>query len=260
MELSCCIKSTYEDRFPIAKELGYTAVEPNLTILHEGGEEKTRIFKEKMDSLGFTIPSMNSMFPGSLRFYGDEFHEKEWVEYTEEAFYLAALLGTPLLTLGSADARKIPEGMERARAEEEFRNVLVKTILPIAKKNGIRIAIEPLQKKETNFLNNCREILSFIEKTDEKIYITLDEYHSYLGGDTNEDIASCKDKIIHTHIAGLKDRAYPQDEDIEDLKGFFDTLKKIGYQGAVSVEGHTPADFRKEAATAIETIRKALGE
>lgn len=257
-----CFSSQYDnyERLTALQQLGYHGVELPLTGFSEVSAETAIEYKKYLDSIGLCCVGFNGMFPKEIRLVGPEYDRAKTVAYAEKAFYLASLTGAKVVTLGSGGARHIPDTMSHAEAEEQLISVLMNDLVPIAEKNGLLFAIEPLRITETNFLNNCREIKALIEKSgSDKIFITLDQYQSYMGGDTNADIVECGDLIVHTHIASTQnDRYFPSTtEDIEELKGFFAALDSIGYDGALCIEARTGDSYSQSADNGIKAMRAA---
>ncbi len=74
----------------------------------------------------------------------------------------------------------------------------------------------------------------------------LDSYHWYTNGLSTDDLLQLRaEDIVHVHINDAKDlpiaelldheRLYPG-EGVIDLAGFLESLRKIGYKGAVAQE------------------------
>ena len=64
----------------------------------------------------------------------------------------------------------------------------------------------------------------------------------------------------HFHIANEKgNRCYPAPDDgnVDHYKEFFDTLRKINYEGRVSIEANAQGEFF-ETATAAVALLKSL--
>lgn len=263
MEFCICTDFADRERLKYLKKLGYTCIEPILFKFAELSESEAKDFKAFIDGEGLKCVSFNCMFPGGFHLYADGYDEKKIVEYAENAYYKAALSGTKIVTLGSGGARAVPDGMTHDEAFEKLGATLRNILAPIAKKNGLSICIEPLRTCETNFLNNARDLLRIVKESGcDNVGITLDYFQSYFGGDTSADIIACGKSLLHTHLASVKhNRAYPVNDDVEDFKKFFDALKVIGYEGALSLEctaGLTGKDFEEEAKVAFDCTKKAL--
>lgn len=70
----------------------------------------------------------------------------------------------------------------------------------------------------------------------ENVGLLSDFYHVMTNHDSIESMESIK-KFDHIHIAAAGGRRYPLSEDGEEYRKFFQTLKKIDYNGRISIEG-----------------------
>lgn len=84
------------------------------------------------------------------------------------ADYLMALadacadFGGNILVFGSPLQRNVPEGMPRAQAVEHAAEVF-RRALPTFAARGVKLCLEPLTPKETNFITSCAEAMELIE-------------------------------------------------------------------------------------------------
>jgi len=260
MKFCCCIGYKDFAKLEAMKKAGYTCYETALNGLENMPEEEIAAFAEKAKEMGMACVSHNCMFPGRLTLHKGPESYAELTEYMEKVFAKAKPLGSPVVVLGSGGARKIPEGMTKEQATESFIALLRDCIAPCAEKWGIIIAIEELRAAECDFINTCREAMEIIRAVNHpNVKLLVDYFHAALGGDTNEEIASYGDTIAHVHIASPKrDRAFPNNEDFDDVKGFFDALKKAGYDGPVSLEGKAVGEFDACINESIDAMKRAL--
>ena len=71
-----------------------------------------------------------------------------------------------------------------------------------------------------------------------------------------DGILAAKDTLVHTHIARPnEDRRTPKEEDIEVLKLWADTLKKIGYSARLSLECIFDKDYEADITAARKTLK-----
>lgn len=259
MKFCCCVKVNVPEQLEILKSLGYDGCEPSLSAFCSMEPTAAADYKKRMDTVGLECIGFNGLLPGDISLLGEGYDEKKLSEYLENALYRAALAGGKIVTLGSGKARSIPKTMSHSEADDKMSAILSDIFSPIAAKNGVTVAIEPLSAAETNYLNSCLDIRKLVEQVDLKnIRMTLDQYHSYCAGDTNADIASCSNTIVHTHIASFRNnRYYPTEQDAGDLRGFFGALHSFGYNGALCIEGHAGDDFKTAASLAIKTMKQA---
>jgi len=122
------------------------------------------------------------------------------------------------------------------------------------------------------FIWTLPETLELAKDCGPNIGVILDVWHWHHSGGTTADILNApKSRIIHVHVSDAKGQP-PEDvrdnqrvmpgEGVIDLTGFFQALKKIGYDGGVSPEplGRVPADMSPEdgARLALDTTRAAM--
>jgi len=260
MKFCCCINLNALDRLEKLHELGYTCYETGLAALENAAEEDIAKLAAKAEELGMPCVSHNGMFPPSVTLLRGPESYPEITAYMEKVFSKAKPLGAKVIILGSGGARKIPDGMTKEEATERFIALCRDCISPCAEKYGLTIGIEELRAAECNFINSCKEAMEIIRAVNKpNIQLLVDYFHAALGGDTNEEIASYGDAIAHVHIASPKrNRAWPNEEDFEDVKGFFAALKAAGYDGPVSLEGSCVGDLTECLTTAIDVMQRAL--
>ena len=100
----------------------------------------------------------------------------------------------------------------------------------------IKLAIEPINRYETNLINTVNAGLLFLEKLNKKnVGLLLDTFHMNIEElSIIESIKSAKEKLFHFHVAD-SNRWYPGAGHI-DFKTILDTLEEIKYSGFVSAE------------------------
>ncbi|MEO7189953.1 MAG: sugar phosphate isomerase/epimerase family protein [Vicinamibacterales bacterium] len=96
------------------------------------------------------------------------------------------------------------------------------------------------------FVYTLPETVKLSQESGPNIGATLDAWHWYhSGGTVAEILATDKSRIIHVHVSDAKQMPPEEVQDnmrwlpgegIIDLVGFFQALKKIGYQGGVAPE------------------------
>ncbi len=259
MKYCCCIGLEALNRLEILHAHGYTCYETGFSALQKAPEEKILALRDKAAELGMTCVSHNGMFPAEVPLLRGPEGYDDVRAYLEETFEKAKPLGSPVVVLGSGKAREIPEGMTKEEAFDRFAALLRDVVGPMAAERGITIAIEELRRQECNFINNCREAMELIRAVNHpSIKLLIDYFHSMLGGDKLEELASYGDAIAHVHIASPKnDRRYPNINDLADCRGFFAALKSAGYDGPISLEGSDGGNFESAIAEAISVMKEA---
>ena len=122
----------------------------------------------------------------------------------------------------------------------------------------VKIAIEPLNRYETNLINTVSEGLRLIDKLNRKnVGLLLDTFHMNIEEPSIlESIRLSKDHLFHFHVAD-SNRWYPGAGHIDFTK-ILNTLNKHSYQGFVSAEILPLPDSDSAAVETIKNLRKFL--
>jgi lysophospholipase L1-like esterase len=126
------------------------------------GEEFAKKMQE-LDTCGLPMIACNGFLPATLKVCGPDAQPDTVLRYAEVAFRRAASVGIRTIVFGSSGSRSIPEGFDRQEARDRFISLL-KRMGPIARKYGVTIAIENLQKSESNFINTVSEAVSIAKE------------------------------------------------------------------------------------------------
>ncbi|MBQ9819185.1 MAG: sugar phosphate isomerase/epimerase [Bacteroidales bacterium] len=204
-------------------------------LVPEMDDEAFAVRRRAADTLGLPIYSANGFFPGDIRVVGPDADLERAVRYSETALRRASEVGMKVLVLGSSRSRQIPEGFSREEAEAQFL-ALLKGIAPAAEKYGVLVAIEPLQKEESNFINTVREGADLARRAGSpNICVLADLFHMAREKEDPADIVEAADKLVHCHIAECARRT-PPGVDGDDFTPYFKALRQIGYKGRISFE------------------------
>jgi len=159
-------------------------------------------------------------------------------------------------------------GLIRGRKETEVtqdraESWLLEALRECARANpSARLALEPINRYETNLLNSVDAALRFLDRlAADNVGILLDTFHmnieepSILGS-----IESAKDRLFHVHVAD-SNRWYPGAGHI-DFAAIISTLDRVGYRGFLSAEILPCPDSDTAAERAIRHLHRfvALGQ
>ena len=228
----------------LVKDNGYDYIEANLQSIAKMSEEEFEKQLEFLKQADIPCESSNCFFPSSLLLVGDDVDYEKIAQYAECALSRAAKLGVKVSVMGSGKTRNVPDGYDRQKATDQFKRV-VTLCSDIARKYGIKIALEPLNHGETNMLNTVAQAYQFCrELADDNVGIVADFYHIFMVNEPVEDVVTAKDYIFHLHIARPnEDRLAPSVADADTLKIWADAVKAAGYNGRLSLECTSKADF-----------------
>lgn len=116
---------------------------------------------------------------------------------------------------------------------------------------GVTLAVEPLNRFETYFLNSCADTARFVDEVGHpNLGMMFDTFHANIEEkDPIAAIRSAGDRIIHFHVSE-NDRSTPGEGHIP-WPQVFGALKEIGYDNWLTVEAFGRALPEVAAATSI---------
>jgi sugar phosphate isomerase/epimerase len=243
---------TSPDNLALAERLGFDYIECALSSVaaYEDGEFDRVLAAVRASSL--SVERVNVLFPGSIALIGPKADKKRIDDYLEAALPRAAALGATLVVFGSGGCRTFPAEYSFCRGYQELIQV-TKRIGEIAARCGITIAIEPLNRQETNCINSLREgAMLQHDVGSDSVGLLADLYHMLRENESIESITLIKD-LRHTHIALLEGRGFPVKR-TDEAERFFKALKAVAYRGTMSIEGSTE-NLEADAAQALKVLR-----
>ena len=210
---------------------------------------------EEIAAQGLSLVSMQSLLfgvSGAALFEGDDARGRLETGMVR-AIDLAGRFGIPNLVFGSPGQRRIPEGMDRAEAQD-LAAAFFARLGDRAQAAGARIAMEANPEVYgTNFLNTLEEAADFVAEVDHPaVAPILDLGAMHINGayaDTPGWVARLGPALSHVHVSepGLA----PAPASAEALVPVLDALRAAGYGRAVSIE-------MKRAPEGIAAVRAAL--
>ena len=226
------------------KDADFDYIEVNLTKLSllTDGEflQKVQLLKQ----IGLEAKTANCFFSSDILLVGQNVDYDKIKQYTEFALKRAHTLGVEVAVLGSGKSRSVPEGYDRDVATEQFKKA-VTICSDVAKKYGIKIAIEALSQRDTNFLNTVSETAEVCKDLGlDNVGITADFFHIHMNDEGLDGFKNEGKHIFHLHIAKPDaSRMPPSVEDADTLKTWAESAKAIGYDGCLSLECTSKADI-----------------
>jgi D-psicose/D-tagatose/L-ribulose 3-epimerase len=126
------------------------------------------------------------------------------------------------------------------QAERERAAIALQQVATYAEQHGIRLALELLNRFETDMLNTVEQGLSLIEDIDRpNVGLHLDTFHMHLEEkDSAIAIQRAGDRVFHVH-ASENDRGIPGTGQVH-WAAIAEALKIIEYDGAIVIESFTP--------------------
>lgn len=252
MRFGVCTDVTNLD---LIKSLGYDYVEFNLSKTAAMTEEEFEFVMSEVKRTNMIPETFNVAFPAEIKIACDV--DMDAVRaYAEKAFSRAAKLGGKIIVVGSGKSRRIPDDYDVDVATKNLCEVF-KTLSEIARKYDLRIAIEPLNPKDTNFVQTVADGVRICDMVNEdNICCLVDLFHVHMNGEDLNDIRKYGKYIIHTHLARRnEDRGAPTMADVDSIREFTDILRDIGYDSRISLEGRYNPDFPTAVAETIKLLK-----
>ena len=236
------------------KRAGYDYLELSLSHLSKLDNSEFEALESRLRSLGLPCESCNNFFPPTIHLTGAEADHAAALRHAEHALARAARLGAEVVVFGSSGAKNVPAGFPHEVAWAQI-VTLLRAIDPIAGKNGILIAIEPLNRKESNIVNTVQEGYQLMREVNRpNIRLLVDFYHMSLEGESLAALDEVADSIVHFHIAEPENRNFPNAAGKECFYDLFQKLREIQYQGRISVESFSK-NFESDAVESLVLLR-----
>lgn len=258
MRFGCCVNMFASPEDPLGRRFlpelvknGYDYVEIPLAQTMELREDAFRELLRELRSLGLPCEACNNFFPASLRLTGPDVCGGRTEEYGKRALERAARLGAQVIVFGSGPAKNIPEGFDPS---EGFRQIteLLHHADRWAEPYGIRIALEPLNRLESNIIRTLEEADALRNAVNlPRVQLLVDFYHLYKENEPWESVRQRTGHIIHAHMAEGDARRFPKEGG--DTLAFLRQMKDWGYSERVSVEA-----FSQDPAGELKVLRPLL--
>lgn len=252
------LAGTFEERLIKAKAMGYHGVE--LMVARPANLDPKQIRSSiTLNSLEISAISSGAVYMmDRLTLLASDCNiAKQANQRLEELIDFAAEVGAPLVTVGGFRGRLAWSEEENPR---EILIAILKSAAERAFNLGVRLALEPLNRYETDIIPNAAEGLELVQRIGHPaIGLLLDTFH------VNIEEASITDcfrdayqagRLFHVHI-GDSNRLPPGKGHI-NFAAIIDTLYMLGYSEYLSAELIPSPDPDTAAITTAEFIQRLL--
>jgi D-psicose/D-tagatose/L-ribulose 3-epimerase len=255
IQLGCCVPLRQLHAVAAA---GFDYIEPAAAELAELTPAQFEQLKNDVLASPIRCQAFNSFIRRQeLAVVGPSVNLPAVKEYVAATLPRCRQLGATVVVWGSAGSRNVPPDFSRDRAWDQIAEFL-QSIAPIAAANNIIVSIEPLNRKESNIFNTGREALRMVNQLNlPQIGMIIDYYHLRLESEDLDIFEQARGKITHLHFANPIGRRWPKTSDNDPLyPAFFDTLRRVGWTGGISVEGK--GSLAADGAQCLEFFRSQL--
>ena len=199
--------------------------------------------------------AVSLMFEGRDLIHADEAVRATSIKYLNDCITMAKELDGYEMTIVPSQVGKVA-AMDTPEQEWAWAVESLKEVYAHAQKEGIRMALEPLNRFETNFLNRADQAVLLAEEVGPDCGVCIDTFHLNIEeANMIEAIKGSRERLVDFHVADNNRMACGMGA--LDWPLIVSTLKEIGYDGALTVEfvaplDRTPANPYQNAVAAAE--------
>lgn len=260
LRLGCCVSMIAPATDPVGIEavedlaaFGYDYIELSLRDLAALPEPALVALLARLRRAGLACEACNNFFPPEIRLTGPAADLPAALRYAEQALAVTARLGASIVVFGSSGARNVPAGFPLTAAWDQLRDLL-RHLGPLAEHRGITLALEHLNRQESNILNTVAECWRLAQEVAHpRVRLLIDAYHLLVEGEPLAILAEVGSAIAHVHVAQGADRVFPGGDDAP-LAAFVAQFHAAGYARRCSIEAYT-RDFAADAPRALRQMR-----
>ena len=221
------------------KRWGFDSVE---VAVEDPGQIDAQHLKAELDRHGLVAGTLCACFPSARDLRGTTQQQQACKKYVRQLLEMMPLLECRTLIgpLYSATGRAEMVAPRERRAQWRTVARNLKEICTAARDRGCRIAMEPLNRFETDFLNTVEQGLAMINDVGRpELGLLLDTFHMNIEEkNIPAAIRRAGKHVAHIHACG-SDRGTPGNDHL-DWPGIAAALRAIRYDGDVVIESFTP--------------------
>lgn len=200
----------------------------------------------------------NIFISGNLKIAGPAVNEQRVLGYADTVFSRAKRAGVRFIILGSGGARRIPEGYDVQKAQDDFA-LLCRKLAMVAGRYGVMIALESLEATETNFLITLKSAAAVVRAVNHPNFkLNADIFHMMREGESPQSIVDAADILVYCEIAEKQKRSLPGVMR-DDFKPYLRALRKANFRGYLFIEGNT-SDPARDMPLAFQYLTQQLKE
>ena len=255
--LMALLEGSFEEKLQKAKEYGYEGIE---LVTNNPSLLNTEDLKATIASYGLETAAISTGCILSTRgltlISPDREIRSESVKLLNDLIDFATGMDATVVTIGSFKGTAALAGS----LNDAF-NYLDEALFSVESKagiKGVKVVLEPLNIKESDFLNTAQETIDYIlSRKFANVRLLLDTYHVFLAEkDPLETFRLAAPYLEHIHLADSQ--RLPVGQGSIDFCGVESVLREIGYKGWQSAELSRGSAPDLNAKITVENIKKAL--
>lgn len=224
--------------FPQFKEWGFDSVE---IAIDDPDALDIKLIRSALDINGLVCGSVCGVFGTGRDLRGTTEEQQGSIAYVQKVIDQMKGLGCTTFAgpMYSCVGRARAETAEDYAAQWKLVRGHLITLAKMAESKGVILAIEPLNRFETDFINTVDQALKMVKEVgSNSLKIHLDSFHMNIEEKNQHDaIIRAGNHLGHFHACG-SDRGTPGGDSI-DWPNIKKALKKIDYKGDLVIESFT---------------------
>ena len=265
MKIGCCVNMAAADEAGIGidhietlAKLGYDYVELPIAQMMTLDDTRFNELVKRVENSGIKCEAGNNFLKADLRITGSATTKPDVLrDYLLQALERASELGINSIVFGSSGAKNVPDGFDHKIAWAQIVEFL-HVVDELIDNRDIYIAIEPLNRQESNIIQLASEGLELAKEVNKPhIRLLIDYYHLSAENEDLTIINEASGYLQHMHIANPVGRTWPKCDDSANYAAFFEMLKRAEYNKRVSIEAFTE-DFEADAERSLKFLRTII--
>jgi len=224
-----CKQVPFEQRFPLARKLGFTTIE--FWTVDRGNGTPAATIRKLMDDNGLAVTQFAPAWPN----FADPAKIPDLLKVTEQAIADAKVLGCTKFTI---TGHALVEGMSREAQLAGYTAGLMR-MAPLLEKANVTGLVEPFNRVNhlNHLLNGSQPALPMVRSVaSPRIKLLWDFYHMQLeDGDLIEKFTAGADQVAHVQIGDVPGRHQPGTGEVNHAN-LLRAVRAAGYKGKIGLE------------------------
>lgn len=240
------------------KAAGLDYMEAQLVPMHLENDSCFAEAKASVADAPSPVEAMSYLFPHDFRLYGEGANDARNRAYFDRVVAVLDRAKAEVVVLGSGWARNKPSGWTQDQTEQAFLETLHWCAEALENSTAM-LVIEPLNRKESNFINSVSDGVRLAQMLNHpKVRTLADFYHMDEENEPLETLMANGPWLGHIHLADTQ-RLNPGTGHY-DYPAFFGHLKAAGYSGRLSAECGMQGEPMAAMHHSAKFLRQAWGK